>query len=160
MNKLFLCFAACSSINFSLAQSVSPQVISTSGTSYNNGTSQLDWTLGERVTSTYNAGSDIMTQGFHQPNLIITSLNDPETDYSVNIFPNPSTELINLKFKNLKDILTVELFSADGKLLLSKQTDMAAELQFNMLEYSPGIYLLSIKNKESEIKSYRIVKSN
>jgi hypothetical protein len=156
MTKLLLCFAGCFILNFSFAQSVVPEVVSTSGTSYNNGSSQIDWTLGETVTSTY-TGSDMLTQGFHQPNLTITSLNDSETECSVAIFPNPSTDFVQLQFKDPKEIFVVELFTVDGKLLESKQTSSA--LKLDMMNYKAGTYLLSVKNKSAKSKSFRIVKS-
>lgn len=160
MTKLLLCFAACFAINFTFSQSIAPEVISTSGTSFNNGTSQLDWTLGEPVTAAFNTGSDVLTQGFHQPNLTITSINDPQTDYSVSIFPNPSTDLIHLEFKNTKGDLTIQLFSVDGKLLESKKAETDSMLQIIMTGHKTGTYILSIKDGQSKIRSYRIVKTN
>ena len=49
------------------AQSVSPEVIASSGDYYKNENISLSWTLGEIATETYSNGSVILTQGFQQP---------------------------------------------------------------------------------------------
>ena len=48
------------------AQSVSPEVIASSGDYYENSNGSLSWTLGEIATETYTAGNIILTQGFQQ----------------------------------------------------------------------------------------------
>jgi hypothetical protein len=158
--KLLLCFSVSVIATFSFAQSTSPQVISTSGNSFNIGSSQLDWTLGEPVTATLNAGSNLLTQGFHQPNLTVTSINQPQTGYTVNIFPNPSTDVINIEFKDRKGNLTVQLSSVDGKILESKKVDNLITLQLTMAQYKAGTYLLSIMDDQSKVRTYRVVKTN
>jgi hypothetical protein len=143
-----------------MAQSVSPDIIATSGTSFNDGTSQLDWTLGEPVTSTFISGSNMLTQGFHQPNLLITSVNDIDVDFSVNVFPNPAIDQVQLKFENLKDAVTIDLLTAEGKLLQSQNIKTAGDVMFDVSTYSTGTYLLSVKDNHSKIKTYKIIKLN
>lgn len=48
------------------AQSVTPEVVATTGETFSNSTVTLEWTLGEIMTETY-PGSILLTQGFHQP---------------------------------------------------------------------------------------------
>jgi len=50
-----------------LAQSVSPEVVSSAGDYYENANVSLSWTLGEIATETYTNGNIILTQGFQQP---------------------------------------------------------------------------------------------
>ncbi|MGZ4033434.1 MAG: T9SS type A sorting domain-containing protein [Bacteroidia bacterium] len=158
MKKLLLLFIIIYS-GPTIAQSLNPDVIATSGTSFNDGTSQLDWTLGETVTSTLTSGSNMLTQGFHQPNLLVTSINDPATDYSVTVFPNPTVDHVQLQFKNLKNMVTAEILSSDGKLLQSQNINAAGETIFDMSGYASGTYLLSVKDN-SKIKTYKIIKLN
>ena len=157
MKKLALLFVAIS-VKTAIAQSISPDVVATSGTSFNDGTSQLDWTLGEPVTSTFDVGSDMLTQGFHQPNLLATSLNNVETDYSVLVFPNPSIDFIQLQFQNLKQVVRVELMSSEGKLLQSREVNTTSELQLDMSTYAAGTYLLSVLDGQSKVKTYQVIK--
>lgn len=48
-------------------QSMSPHIISTSGCSLQNNTTNLSWTLGETVVETFGADEYFLTQGFQQP---------------------------------------------------------------------------------------------
>lgn len=159
MKKFLLLFAAIS-VKAAMAQSLSPDVIATSGTSFNNGTSQLDWTLGEPATSAFAAGTDMLTQGFHQPNLLATTINNVETDYSLLVYPNPSIDYIQLQFQNLKDVVTIHLLSSDGKLLHSQELKTSSNLQIDMSKSAAGTYLLSVKDKHSKVKTYQVVKLN
>lgn len=49
------------------AQSVSPEVISSSGDYFVGANGSLSWTLGEIATETFISGNIILTQGFQQP---------------------------------------------------------------------------------------------
>ena len=49
------------------AQSVSPEVISSSGDYFEGPNASLSWTLGEIATETFTSGNIILTQGFQQP---------------------------------------------------------------------------------------------
>ncbi|QQS30802.1 MAG: hypothetical protein IPM47_07715 [Sphingobacteriales bacterium] len=51
------------------AQSLSHQVMASGGTSTSNGGYSIAYTIGESVTTTISAGNNILTQGFHQPDL-------------------------------------------------------------------------------------------
>lgn len=159
MKRILLLFVAMS-VKATMAQSLSPDVIASAGTSFNNGTSQLDWTLGEPATSTFTAGTAMLTQGFHQPNLLATSINNVETDYSLLVYPNPSIDYVQLQFQNLNDAVTIQLLSSDGKLLHSQELKTSSELQIDMSKYAAGTYLLSVKDNQSKVKTYQIVKLN
>jgi len=64
-NLLFLSLAGMAMI--ANAQSVSPEVIATSGDYYENANISISWSLGEVVTETFTGASIILTQGFQQP---------------------------------------------------------------------------------------------
>lgn len=159
MKKFLLLFAAIS-VKAAMSQSLSPDVIATAGTSFSDGTSQLDWTLGEPTTATFSGGTDMLTQGFHQPNLLATAINNVETDYSLLVYPNPSIDYVQLQFKNLKDAVTIQLLSSDGKLLHSQELKTSSDLQIDMSKYAAGTYLLSVKDNKSKVKTYQVVKLN
>ena len=105
MKKLYFVLAiAVSSLGLS-AQSLSPQVIaSTGGYTYNstNGTS-LSYTVGEMtMVQTFSANGNILTQGFQQPtNDTITGLIDiTQDDFgSFVVYPNPAVDNTWLGFQ-------------------------------------------------------------
>jgi hypothetical protein len=49
------------------AQSLSPSVIASAGSSFTSAQFSMDYTLGETFVTTLSNGSNILTQGFHQP---------------------------------------------------------------------------------------------
>ncbi len=75
--KTFTIFLSVVLLPFFLsAQSVSPQVVASSGDYYQGTNASLSWTLGEIATETYSNGSIILTQGFQQPvSVSITGIN-------------------------------------------------------------------------------------
>lgn len=149
---LFFAFQYC------VAQSLSPQVISSSGTSFANGSNQLDWTLGELSTSSLTNGSNSLSQGFHQPNLSITSIDNFDETYGLTIFPNPAIDLLQIQFEKANENNFIELYSTEGKLLLTQESNFATLCQIDMSKYDVGTYLVKIHNKNTKGKSYRIVK--
>lgn len=52
---------------FVFSQSLSPEVISSSGDHFQNAGGSISWTLGETVTETFTGASIVLTQGFQQP---------------------------------------------------------------------------------------------
>ncbi len=99
MKKTFLIlFTVIWSFNNINAQSSTPEVISTTGGTYQGNTVQIDWTLGElAVTAIQNSSSQI-TQGFHQPKYIITSTSElPKEIGQISVFPNPTSDRIEMQ---------------------------------------------------------------
>ncbi len=143
--------------SYSSAQSLDPQVISTAGTSFVSGGNVLDWTLGEPATFTLNNGN-LLTQGFHQPELTAVAIGNIYDNDGITVFPNPTADFIQVKFEKGNENNTLELFSVEGKLILSQQTNSNTTSQIDMSPYSNGTYMLRIKNKSSKDKSYQIVK--
>ncbi len=157
MKKVVLVIAVLST-GTAAAQSLTPDAIASSGSTFSDGTSQLDWTLGEPATFTFTAGSTILTQGFHQPNLLITALSDAAEEVSLTVFPNPVIDQVQLQFGLEKENVTVELLSADGKLLSSQNAVHVKNLSVDMETCVAGTYLLSVKDKHSKTRTYRIIK--
>jgi len=67
MKFFYTLLLAMSAFNFTLAQQLSPSVISSAGASFQTQSFSLDYTLGETFVTTLSNGQNILTQGFHQP---------------------------------------------------------------------------------------------
>ncbi|QQS30849.1 MAG: hypothetical protein IPM47_07970 [Sphingobacteriales bacterium] len=67
--KLLVIACLSISINSTFAQSLSPQVVASGGGYGTGGGYTLSYTVGEPVIATLSGGSNILTQGFHQPDL-------------------------------------------------------------------------------------------
>ena len=78
-----------------IGQVIAPEIISSSGGSYSSSNGSLSWTIGEPITATENTGNYYLTQGFQQPStIVVTAINNPATQTSVSVYPNPFTSSI------------------------------------------------------------------
>ena len=121
----------------------------------------MTWTVGELIIETgIQTDLNDYTQGFHQPYMDVTIIEDYSIDLNINIFPNPATEQLNIRYKQFKKGDALCLYDAVGKLLLRKQiVDAKMTLPFNT--YSTGLYYLVILNEDNEkIKSFKVQKSH
>lgn len=144
-------------------QSISPQVIASAGTHYAAGNAQLSWTVGEPVITTVSNGSNIITQGFHQTLLNATAVEEQTVaGINVNVFPNPTQDMLNVNIiNNLKD-LQMELFDMNGKLLQAQKIGAAqGTVQVNMTEYARANYLLRVFAVDGSVNyTYKVQKMN
>lgn len=156
MKQVLLFLSVFCFTNSFFAQSLTPEVISPAGTSFTNGSNVLDWTLGEPVTATL-TNSDILTQGFQQENLIVTSLDGIDLPAAVTIFPNPAVNTITVQFEKAIEKCTLELYSLEGKLVWTQTVYAATLSTVDMTEHAAGTYILKVQNTTT--RSYQIIKS-
>jgi hypothetical protein len=143
--------------NFSYAQ----QVLSSSGETGQNNSGSISYTLGELVIATQTNGTNTITQGFHQTQIIVTAvqeLSDP--GFSISAFPNPTNDFVILKIeKGEYRNIEFALFDALGKFLVKeKLTDTEQKVSFEQL--NPGNYFIKILKNRTEIKTFKIVKTH
>lgn len=147
-------------IVFGSLQIFAQELISNSGDSFSNATYQLDWSVGEVVTATHVSDEIILTQGFHQNNFIVTKIADIETGINILVFPNPTTDLINLQITDKSDKeMQYQLSDINGKLLQTQSISSDNE-QINFYEYANGTYFLRVLDKNQPIKTFKIQKIN
>lgn len=141
------------------AQNISNQVISSYGLSAANGTAQTDVTIGEPVTATVGDANNTLTQGFHQTNLIITTVTENENTNHYQFYPNPVAETLNFKYLNTNnEVVHLQLFDVSGKLLWSKQNSTDNE-QIDFTDKPKGTYFIKLTTEtKEEIKTVKVVK--
>lgn len=128
----------------------------------------ISWTLGETIISTYeyhnaDPSKDFsLTQGFQQPDTVIKIATELETlDILVNVvvYPNPASEMINIKFEApVEGEILLVFLDSNGKLLKRDiiEPDMV-EKQLNLQDVPAGIYYLRL-TKGKLINVYKVVK--
>ena len=154
-------FPFLSSAQFSLT----PSVIASYGKWSNNGGFTLSATCGEMMIQTFTAGTNILTQGFQQPDeksIGIQELN--EDGLTIKIFPNPTSDLItvNLQSDNA-ELYGIIMYDVLGRTLnLPGTLDRShTQLQqsFNLIQLPSATYFLCVVNAQGEIKhSFKIQK--
>jgi hypothetical protein len=146
-----------------LAQTIKPEIISTTGDYFKNTTNSLSWTLGECITETFSTSGYKFTQGFQQSTYIVTSANEPTIpSVSIKVYPNPTSDKINISMRNERQgklEYLIELYDLLGrKQYTGRFTNNLIEL--NMLSYPAGAYLLKISNGNQALQNFKIQKIN
>lgn len=154
MKKVFFSLLILFGVGNSYSQTLSPEVISSSGKSMTDGTTTIEWTLGESVTATLDNSQNMLSQGFHQTNILVTSI--PNTVVSgLSVFPNPTINIVNVQFSSDQKNTIVELYSVEGK-LLEKHVVNSRNLELNLSSYPAGSYFLRVNNSDT----HKLLKSH
>ena len=161
MKKALLILFSLSWAVFLSAQQLSPELVCSSGESFNNTSYQLDWSLGECVITTHSEGTYVITQGFHQGSYEITAIYDlPYAGVNIKVYPNPTTDFITINVGDLTDfekLSSLTVTDINGKVLFhEKITKVEQQLDFSSFKY--GVYFLSLKQENQLIKSFKIIK--
>lgn len=134
----------------SISVSFGQEVIGSAGTVGTNGTEKIQWTIGETVISTITNGTNTATQGFHQTQLEVTSIEDVAVEYDINVYPNPTNGLLQVDISDLNEDLNLQLYDAAGKLVSQKaflKGQNSQIIDFTAVER--GSYYLRVVGKES-----------
>ena len=163
MKKFTHTIIFCLIISSTFAQSVAPEVVSSSGDYFENSTVSLSWTIGECLTEDYSSSSNILTQGFHQGKYSTSTLVDNLPNNSeVMVYPNPTNDVINIKVAGLpgfSDGYKIKLFDLNGKLLISKDVEKP-DCSLNIGSFNSGVFILNIIDNNQLLKSVKIQKIN
>ncbi|MDB5242070.1 MAG: hypothetical protein JWP57_2695 [Spirosoma sp.] len=149
-----------------MAQRLSPSVLAAGGGSARTATMSLDWTLGEAVAGTGRTDGQLYTQGFHQPLLQISELQNLtslDAEYRFTVVPNPVVAWLGVTIST-PEPMPLYLTMAD---LTGRRYNLpvippnTSSTQIDMTAYPAGTYLLRIaRDGGIPLKTYKIVKTN
>lgn len=151
MKYLVLC--GCSALAFS---GLGQEVIASQGDSYNTANGSVDFTIGETVIETVSDGNYDLTQGFHQTHWDFLGVDDYAPLLSYEVFPNPMTNELVVRGETAPGTL-YQLYDAQGKLILEGALD-AAETHIAVQALAPGAYALQLRQADSILKNFKLVK--
>jgi hypothetical protein len=152
-------------VNNLCAQQLSFQTFATSGTSFQSSVHQIDFTVGEPLTSTYTTGSQVVTQGFQQPMRTRATISIGEPVYleipnnvssQVLVYPNPFQSEITIETGTDESML-LYLYEMSGKLVYQELLTMEIS-QLNFSHLPVGNYRLSLWNTHGKIYEFALVK--
>jgi hypothetical protein len=132
------------------------EVVSTQGDSYSNASGNIDFTIGELIIDTGTDGTNDLTQGFHQTNWNFVGLEDHSPSYEATIFPNPTSEVLNIKTSFFENV-TYTLYDAMGKLILQDKLS-AEQTPIQVGQLAPGSYSLTLNNQTQNLKTFKLIK--
>lgn len=140
------------------AQSLSPTVIASYGKWSNNGGYTLSATSGEMMIETFTGGTNILTQGFQQPDektIGIQELN--EDGLTIKIFPNPTSDLVMIDLQSANaESYGVIMYDLLGRTLalpgILDRSHTQLQQSFNLSQLPSATYFLCVVNAQGEIK--------
>lgn len=153
-NIFFLC-----SFFFVLSGNAQQSLNASGGNGIGTGGS-FSYTVGQidYVSATGTNGS--ISQGVQQPFEIFTLGTDnfPSIQLEVIVYPNPTTDNVNLSITNLSiDNLYFELYDILGK-TIAKQKIISNETQISMENLSAGNYFIVVNENNKNLKTFKIIK--
>lgn len=145
-----------SSIGYS--QSISKQVIGSAGQAQSNSNHKVSWTIGEPVVGLMTAGGHQLGSGFYPGmNVKALKIEDSALDLQVKIYPNPTSQLLYVLHPELNSF-AIQITDLNGKQIYSGT--IHKDQPFDVSNYTQGMYLVTIENKEANKKNtYKIIKN-
>lgn len=143
---------------YSYSQSISKQVLSTSGKTQSNSNLKVSWTIGEPVVGLMTAGGrNQLANGFHPAlNLQVLSVEDNSMEAQIKVFPNPTSQFLFVSHPEL-NAFGIQIVDLNGKQVYSGT--ISKEQPLDVSNYSQGMYLVTIENKTTNQKNtYKIIK--
>lgn len=93
---------------------------------------------------------------------LTTDTDDPKIVEDINIFPNPTSELLNVRYQMANpEAIQFSIYSADGRLLQSKNEKPNRELNeinFPVQNLPVGAYLLTLRSKKGILSKAFIIR--
>ncbi|MFH1608497.1 MAG: T9SS type A sorting domain-containing protein [Patescibacteria group bacterium] len=161
MKKIFFILIILFCCNISFAQiSVERQVIGSTGNLTNTGIIKSSSSVGESVISTFSQSTLIVTQGFQQPEDIITGIHSEDVSVvNVSAYPNPTTDFINIEITGGMENreLIFSLFNIFGQSVYEEK--ISNSLNTFSIKFLPsGYYIYKITNERELEKIGKIIK--
>ena len=156
--KILLVFFVMIFFNSTFSQTISKQVIGSSGKTLTNSNLKINYSIGEPIVGLMTVGANQLGNGFH-PSLNIQALSVEESslDIQFKVYPHPTSQLLYVSHPELDSFL-IKISNLNGELIYSSYINKEEPLDIS--NYSLGIYLITIENKETNKKNtYKIIKN-
>ena len=132
------------------------EVVSTQGGTIFNANGSIDFTVGEVMINTFTNGTNDLTQGFQQTNWNFVGIEDHLPSYEVTIFPNPTSDVLNIKTSEYQNV-NYTLYDGKGQLVLQNKLS-AEQTVIQVSRLAPGNYSLVLNNDTQNLKTFLLIK--
>ena len=139
------------------AQSISKQVVGTSGKTLNNSNLKLTYTVGEPVVGLMTAGGNQLGNGYYPAlDLQTLSVEDNVLDVQLKVYPNPTSQSLYVTHPEMNSF-GISIVDLNGKQLY--QGTINKDEPLDVSNYTQGMYLVTIENTVTNKKNtYKIIK--
>ena len=142
---------------FGGAQTISKQVIGTAGKTQTNSNLKVSWTTGEPVVGLMTAGGNQLGNGYYPAmDIQALSIDDVTLNVEIMLYPNPVSQSLYVSHPELNSF-GIQIVDLNGKQVYSGT--ISKDQPLDVSNYSQGMYLITIENKEANKKNtYKIIK--
>ena len=140
---------------------IAQHATSTAGGEASGSGGTSSYSIGQLVYTTNQGITGSIFQGVQQSYIIeaITGLDELGISLRLTAYPNPATDFVQLKVESemLTDI-SYQLYNMQGKMLRSNKL-IEIQTGIDMTSLSPATYILKVIQKNTDIKTFKIVKN-
>lgn len=139
------------------SQSISKQVIGTSGKTLTNSNLKVSYTVGEPVVGLMTAGGNQLGNGYYPAmDLQALSIDDASLNAQIKIYPNPTSQSLYVTHPELTTF-QVQIADLNGKQLF--EDTIEKDVALDVSSYTQGMYLVTIEDIINHKKNtYKIIK--
>lgn len=140
------------------AQDMPRTVVGSAGDYYDNLIfGSLHFTVGEIAVARYENGLEL-GEGFHRVyyDLIVDAEEILPQDWSVNVFPNPTTKDLRISLSTTAEV-EAQLFSQNGQ-LVKQQEAILHEGSMDLSPLPAGTYILRLTDQDGRNGTFQILK--
>ena len=138
------------------AQSLDQQVIGTSGRQYVTASARVAFTIGEPLTATLTGQDGIITQGFHQGTITVTSVREELPAAALSVHPNPAVD--RLVVTSSTEGAQWHLHTLDGKAVMHGTLQQGRN-EIDVTALAQATYMLTVVAHNHKTNAYRIIKT-
>ena len=139
------------------SQSISKQVVGTSGKTLTNSNLKLTYTVGEPVVGLMTAVGNQLGNGYYPAmDLQTLSVEDNVLDVQLKVYPNPTSKSLYVTHPNMNSF-GITIVDLNGKQLYSGTINKDEPLDVS--GFTQGMYLVTVENTITNKKNtYKIIK--
>jgi hypothetical protein len=130
------------------------QLLSAAGTSFTGGEIHASWSFGELAIESQQLNDLHVTQGLHQANLLLESIDEPAEENSAQLYPNPTNGVVHLNLDENTDVERLTILNSQGVEILSLAHK---NKKIDLSDQPDGLYFIQIES-ENHKRNYQIIK--
>ncbi|MBL7712764.1 MAG: T9SS type A sorting domain-containing protein [Chitinophagaceae bacterium] len=163
MKKIFFLAAVMGGSLAAGAQSADRQVLGSGGSSFENTSVQVDYTVGETVIQSGSSGSYTISQGFQQNNANTTAISEKQLNVDFVLYPNPAQDHVTLSLSAASSFgVQLSLSDIAGKVWFTdtkeEQVSGSYKRDIPLSGLAGGVYFINLYTDNVLYKSIRFVK--
>jgi hypothetical protein len=134
--------------------------VNTAGGTVSNASGSVSYSVGQVAYQNTSNGSGSVSQGVQQTYLVsVLNLEETKFNFSLNAYPNPTTEILNLNIANYnQENLTYKLIDLNSKLLINAGIQ-SQETKLNLFNLPVATYFLEVYKDDKKVQTFKIIKN-